>query len=92
MAEAEETEVKVKKLKSKQAFVEPENEEESEEEGEEDDEFEFDMEDMNLGSILQNFLVGEDGTNVCETLNGIKKSIDTQNKILMKVVTLLSTK
>jgi len=99
MSDSEKNEVKIKKLHSKVAFEENskkeeeesgEEESEGEESEEEENDFEFDMEDMNLGSILQNFLVNEEGTNVCDTLTGIKKSIDTQNKILMKVVGLLN--
>ena len=91
MADESEQVVTVKKVnKVKEAFQEPppdDIEEESEEEDDED--FEFDMEDMNLGNILQNFLVNEDGVNIADIFSGVKKSLDTQNKILMKMVGLL---
>lgn len=87
---------KVNKSKPKKAFVEEEDAEETveveEEEEEDDDEFEFDMDDMNLGTILQNFFVNQDGENVCEIMSGFKKSLDTQNKILMKIYTLLESR
>lgn len=102
MAEEEsEPVVTVKKVKKvKEAFQEPspeshedsENSEDDEEDNEGDEDFEFDMEDMNLGAILQNFLVNEDGVNVADIFSGVKKSLDTQNKILMKIVGLLETK
>jgi hypothetical protein len=47
---------------------------------------------MNLGSILKSFLVNEDGNNVCDVLTGLKKSLDTQNKIMMKIVNLFENK
>jgi hypothetical protein len=90
--------VTVKKVKK--AFEEPEETEDVEElenedeedTDEEDGDFDFDMETMNLGSILQNFLVNEDGENVCDVLSGLKKSVDTQNKIMMKIVNLFENK
>ena len=92
MENVEESSMKPKKVK--EAFVhEPkvekiheEDDDDDEDDDEEDDEFGFDMDDMNLTSILQNFLVNEDGVNVCDVLTGLKKSLDTQNKILMKIV------
>ena len=66
--------------------------EEDEDDNEEDEEFDFDMEDMNLGAILQSFLVNEEGVNVADVFTGVKKSLDTQNKILMKIVGLLERK
>lgn len=92
MAE-EEPVVTVKKVKkTKEAFVDDESDvvenvesdEEEEEEEEGDDDFQFDMDEMNLGNILQNFLVNDEGQNICEIMSGFKKSLDTQNKILMK--------
>lgn len=94
--EESEVPVTVKKVKkAKEAFKDPpvevvDSDEDDDEEG--DDEFEFDMDEMNLGAILQNFLVNEEGQNVCEILTGFKKSVDTQNKILMKIVGTLETK
>jgi hypothetical protein len=95
MSSVAEDVITVKKVKK--AFVDEESEEPEEdpnvsEEEDEDEDFEFDMDEMNLGSILQNFLVNEDGVNVCDVLTGLKKSLDTQNKILMKVVNLFENK
>ena len=89
--------ITVKKVKkTKEAFAEEPEDNSSEEndsnEENEDEDFEFDMEDMNLGSILQNFLTNEEGTNVCDVLSDLKKSLDTQNKILMKLVNHLMEK
>tara|TARA_B110000977_G_scaffold84695_1_gene113094 strand:- start:6669 stop:6959 length:291 start_codon:yes stop_codon:yes gene_type:complete len=82
--------VNVKKVKEAFAEEQKETEEseeiESGEENEEEDDSEFDMESMNLGSVLQTFLVSEEGLNICDILTGLKKSMDTQNKILMKIV------
>jgi len=97
----QESVVTVKKIKkTKEAFVnsEPEDvssgpdEENENDEEEEEGDFDFDMDEMNLGAILQNFLVNEDGQNVCDILSGFKKSLDTQNKILMKIFTLLDSR
>jgi hypothetical protein len=61
----------------------------------EDDDFDDDNDDMDapefnedfdIGSMLSNFFVTEDGTNVAEALSGIKKSIDTHNKLMMKIL------
>lgn len=88
--EEEQSVVKVQKVK--EAFNETKSEDGSDNDIEEDDDFEFDMEDMNLGTVLQNFLVNEDGMNVCDVLSGLKKSLDTQNKILMKIVNIFENK
>jgi hypothetical protein len=99
MSDAPEEVITVKKVKK--AFVNEEPEEdpdvsevdaEEEDDEDNDEDFEFDMDEMNLGSILQNFLVNEEGVNVCDVLTGLKKSLDTQNKILMKVVNLFENK
>lgn len=41
-------------------------------------------EPMDLGQILNTFFSDEKGTCISDILVGIKKSIDTQNKILLK--------
>jgi hypothetical protein len=42
--------------------------------------------DIDIGAILSNFFVTEDGTNIAEALVGIKKSLDTHNKLMMKLL------
>ena len=59
--------------------------------GSEDEDYahDFEEEDNNhadFGQLLSNFFVTENGENVAEALMGIKKSIDTHNKILLKYV------
>jgi hypothetical protein len=63
------------------------------EEESEDEDYEDDYEDedegynsVDFGQLLSNFFVTENGENVAEALMGIKKSIDTHNKILLKYV------
>lgn len=68
--------------------VETEETEETDEE-EDDDDFNLDMDDMNIGDVLQNFLVNEDGVNFADVLTGLKKSIDNQNKIILKMLNLI---
>jgi hypothetical protein len=66
----------------------------SEEEIEAEDE---DYEEMDMGSMLASFLATDEGDNVCTALVNIgnhldkmSKIMDTQNKILMKILTSLS--
>ena len=42
-------------------------------------------EEDDLFDILNTFFTTEDGDNVCTALMGIKDSLDTQNKILLKM-------
>ena len=69
--------------------VEPE-----EEEIEAEDE---DYEEMDMGSMLASFLATDEGDNVCtalvtigNNLDKMSKLMDTQNKILLKILTSLS--
>ena len=62
-------------------------EDEDEDDDEESDDEDFDMSQMHLGSILQSFFTSEEHEiNICDSILTLKKSVDTQNKILMKLV------
>jgi len=41
--------------------------------------------DITLSDLMQTFFVGDNSLNVVDTLQSIKASIDTQNKILAKI-------
>ena len=59
---------------------------EDEDEDTEDDDFVIgDDEEISLTDLMQNFFASEEGENIVDTLTGIKKAIETQNKILMKM-------
>ena len=69
------------------ATEEPEEvDEESEDEDYEDDYEEDDYNPVDFGQLLSNFFVTENGENVAEALMGIKKAIETHNKIFLKYV------
>lgn len=58
-----------------------------------DEDYDDDYEDdddgyspTDFGQLMSNFFVTEDGENVAEALVGIKKAIDTHNKIFLKYV------
>ena len=88
----------------KKAFTQPEefetedpdgDDEEYEEEEEEEDEFEG----MDLGSALAPFLTTEEGDSICTALVNIgthmekmTKLMDTQNKILVKMISQMNKK
>jgi hypothetical protein len=62
----------------------------------EDEEEEFDEEEgdfMDMGGLLTSLLTTEDGDNVCTALvnigNILNKHMETQNKILLKILTKL---
>ena len=88
--------------KKQEPVAEPEPEEEEEEEEEGDDEFDGggdgdeDEDDddnyVDMGSLLTGLLSTEDGDNVCTALIKINTQIETQNKILMKMLSVLSAK
>ena len=42
-------------------------------------------EDVTLADLMQTFFASEDGKNMVDTLQGIKKSIDTHCKIMSKI-------
>ena len=87
----------------KKAFQEPEEFEvedpECEDEEEYDEEEEDDFEGMDLGSALAPFLTTEEGDSICTALVSIgthmekmTKMMDTQNKILVKLLSQMSKK
>lgn len=49
-------------------------------------------EDNDLATIIDHFFTNQDGENLADILTGFKKSLDTQNKILMKIANILSSK
>lgn len=49
-------------------------------------------EDNDLTTIIDHFFTSEDGENIADILVSFKKSIDTQNKILMKIANILQDK
>jgi hypothetical protein len=53
----------------------------------EDDEFE---EGIDMGELLTSLLTTEDGDNVCTALVTIGKQLETQNKILVKMLSKMS--
>ena len=66
----------------------------------EDDISEYDVEelsldddddDVTLPDLMQTFFAGENNKNIVDTLDSLKSSIDTQNKILMKICSSLET-
>jgi hypothetical protein len=86
----------------KNAFEDPppENVEDEEyledEDEEEDDDY---MEGMDMGSMFAPFLTTEDGDNVCtalvtvgNNLESIHRTLENQNKILIKILSQLSKK
>lgn len=45
-----------------------------------------------LPTIIEHFFTNESGDNIADVLTGFKKSLDTQNKILMKMCSILQAK
>ena len=50
-----------------------------------------DDDDVTLPDLMQTFFAGENNKNIVDTLESLKSSVDTQNKILMKICTSLET-
>lgn len=93
----EEDEIEEIEIENKDECENQEDEEDEEESDDEMNEDEMDDEDMDfnpidIGQILGNFFVSEDGVTIADSLQGIKKSMDTQNKILMKLYNAYSSK
>ena len=62
--------------------------------GEEVPDLELD-EDMSIGDMdisLDNYLVNEQGENIADIFTGISKHLELQNKILLKMYSVLSKK
>lgn len=55
-------------------------------EDEDEDEYEF-----TLADLMQTFFASEDGKNIVDTLQGIRKGIDTNNKILARLASSLES-
>ena len=47
--------------------------------------------DVTLPDLMQTFFAGENNKNIVDTLDSLKSSVDTQNKILMKICASLET-
>jgi len=66
---------------------------EGEELEDEEDEFDEEGDFMDMGGLLTSLLTTEDGDNVCTALvnigNILNKHMETQNKILLKILTKL---
>ena len=73
-----------------------EDEEEYEDEDEDEEMYEEDEEDEDddqvdfLGNLLANTLATPEGDTLCGTLVKISDTLETQNKIMIKLLTLLS--
>jgi hypothetical protein len=54
----------------------------------EDDDFDPEMlgDDINFPALVNHFFTNEDGQNIADILTDLKKSIDTQNKLIYKLV------
>lgn len=79
--------------KRKVAFEEEPDEDEEEEEEEYDDEDgEEEEEESLIENLLANTLATPDGDTLCGTLVKISNTLETQNKILIKLLSALSTK
>lgn len=65
-------------------------EDDDEEVEDEDDEEEYDqgleLNEPDLLNMFQCYFTNDDGQNIVDVMSSIKKSIDTQNKILMKLM------
>jgi len=60
-----------------------ENEESSENESD-DGSYNEEDDGISIADLMQTFFAGENGKNIVDTVESLKKSIDQQNKILMK--------
>ena len=45
-----------------------------------------DEEDLNIPSLINHFFTNEEGENIAEILTQFKKSLDTQNKLIYKLL------
>ena len=87
------------KRKEEQEDIESVSDEGDEEILDEEDMFDEDEDDedfMDMGNVLSALLTTEEGDNVCTALvklnNTIQKQMETQNKILLKILTALNKK
>ena len=47
--------------------------------------------DVTLPDLMQTFFAGENNLNIVDTLHSLKTSVDTQNKILLKICSSLES-
>ena len=72
---------------------ENESENESESESESENEMGSDMcGELDLPSLLNHFFTNEEGQNIAEILTDLKKSVDTHNKLIYKLVSVKTDK
>jgi hypothetical protein len=59
-----------------------------------DDEFDPEMlgDDLNFPALINHFFTNEDGQNIADIITDLKKSIDTQNKLIYKMLSAKSEK
>ena len=62
------------------------DDDDDDDEDEDEDEFDPNFTPLDIGNVLQNFFTDDNGTNVTEAILSLKSSVDTQNKILMKIL------
>jgi len=78
--------VEKKNSDSEEEIIELENSDvESEEDSEESEGEEFEDDEINIADLMQTFFAGENGKNIVDTIESLKKSVDSQNKILVKM-------
>jgi hypothetical protein len=66
--------------------------EDSENEGSENEGSEMFEDELNMADLMQTFFAGDNGKNIVDTLDCLRKSVDSQNKILMKIGGILEKK
>ena len=69
----------------------PDDEDPDDEDPSEDDEQYDEDDEVGIADLMQTFFAGENGKNVVDTIESLKKSIDNQNKILMKMCSTFET-
>ena len=87
------------KVKEEEEDIMSDNgEEDTDDEGEEfyDEDEDDDDDFLDMGSVLSSLLTTEEGDNVCTALvkinNTLQKQMETQNKILLKILTVMNKK
>lgn len=81
--EDEEQSIVINKNEESESNNSDENSDESE-----DEDFDPEMlgEEINFPALLNHFFTNEDGQNIADILTDLKKSIDTHNKLIYKLV------
>ena len=57
-----------------------------------EEESETEEDDMNIPSLINHFFTNEEGKNIAEILTDFKKSLDTHNKLIYKLLAAQSQK